>query len=167
MTIELIVMIFDQDGVTSNAWKALHTLRKTSAFGLENAVLVERDADLQAFIQHYKRYPAWKAPLDDTFLILFTKTIFGDSQGDRACDAVSQELDEVFLEGVTKAWEDKHSALLIFIPRESLLDTRRLLDYLSEYSGTLIHTTIPQRIIESIIEGSKSAELGGVNNNEI
>ena len=166
MTIELIVMFFDQDEVTPNTWRALNTLRKTRAFGLENAALVERDAAGKAFIQHYKRYPAWGKEIDDTFMLLFTNAIFKDNAGDHERDMLIAEFDEFFISGLERLWRPSNSALLIFIPRESLVDTSRLLNYLAGYSGTLIHTTIPVRTIESILAMSPSDELSSVKNME-
>jgi uncharacterized membrane protein len=159
MQIELILMIFDQDEVTPNAWLVFDRMRKTRAFRLENAGLVERDAAGKAFIHQFKRYPTWKPPLDDTFLILFTNAIFSGSAGERERDPLIAELDEVFLKEVADAWHSSNSALLIFSPRQSLVDTRRLLNYLAEFNGTLIQTTFPEQIIESILEQSKSSEL--------
>jgi len=159
MTIELILMIFDQDEVAPNAWLVLDTMRKTRAFGLENAVLVERDAAGKAFIHQFKRYPTWKPALNDSFLTLFTNAIFSGTADERERDPLIAELDEVFLEEVADAWQPSTSALLIFVPRQSLVDTRRLLNYLAEFNGTLIRTTIPEQIIESILEQSKSSEL--------
>jgi len=105
--------------------------------------------------------------MHDTFLTLFTNVLFTDSQGSRKLGLVIAELDEMFLEEITDAWEANSSALLIFIQRESLADTRKLLDHLSKFSGTLIHTTIPSRIIESILEQTKNVELPSMNNKEL
>ena len=167
MPIDLLVMIFDQNGVTPGAWHALNSMRKNRSFGLENAVLVERDAAGKASIHHYKSYPTSRPILDDTFLTLFTNVLFTDSQGSRKLGLVIAELDEMVLEEITDAWEANSSALLIFIQRESLADTRKLLDHLSKFSGTLIHTTIPSRIIESILEQTKNVELPSMNNKEL
>jgi len=159
MSIELILMIFDQDEVAPNAWLVLDTMRKTRAFGLENAVLVERDTAGKAFIHQFKRYPTWKPALNDSFLTLFTNAIFSGTADERERDPLIAELDEVFLQEVADAWQPSTSALLIFVPRQSLVDTRLLLNYLADHSGTLIHTTFPEQIIESILEQSKSSEL--------
>ncbi len=156
MTIDLVAMVFDQDEDASKAKWVLDTLHKTRALGLENAVVVERDTAGKAFVQKYKRLPAGEPVLDDTFLILFANAIFTGIATERERDLVIAELDEVFLEEIDTAWQSSNSALLIFSSRKSLVDLRRLLNYLSEYRGTLFQTTIPEQIVESILELSGS-----------
>jgi len=167
MPIDLLVMIFDQNGVTPGAWHALNSMRKNRSFGLENAVLVVRDTAGKAFIHQFKRYPTWKPALNDSFLTLFTNAIFSGTADERERDLLIAELDEVFLEEVADAWQPSTSALLIFVPRQSLVDTRRLLNYLAEFNGTLIRTTFPEQTIEFILMQSKSVELPSMNNKEL
>jgi len=167
MTIELIAMIFDQDEDVSDARRALDTMRQTTTFGLENAVLVEKDAAGKAFVHQYSREPVSTPVRDDTLLILFANVIFTGSATERERDLVIAELDEVFLEEIADAWQPSTSALLIIIPRLSLVDAQRLLKYLAEYSGTLIRTTFPEQTIEFILMQSKSVELPSMNNKEL
>jgi len=153
---ELFVLIFNQDEDTRNSLQALQMMRKSRAFGLDNAALVERDGDGKAYIHQYSRYPAWGPVPDDTFLILFTETIFGDTQEDSVRPLVEAGLDEYFLEDVANALLPNSSALLLFFPQDSLIDMRQLLDALSKFKGTLIHTTFPSQIIASVLELTKS-----------
>jgi uncharacterized membrane protein len=163
MTIELIVMIFKHDEATPNARRALNTLRKSRSFGLNSAALVQRDSTGKAFIQQYSRYPAWELAIDSTFLLLFTNAIFKDNVEDRERNLLLTEFDEYFVIELDRVWQPSNSALLIFFPRESLVDMQHLINYLAEFSGTLIQTTIPERTIKAILELSKSTELSSVN----
>jgi len=65
-------------------------------------------------------------------------------------------LDEHFLEDVANTLLPNSSALLIFFPQDSLVDTRRLLDDISKFKGALIHTTFPSQIIDSVLELTRS-----------
>jgi len=166
MTIELIVMIFEHDEVTPNARLALNTLRKSRSFGLNSAALVQRESTGKAFVQQYRRYPAWELATDDTFLMLFTNVIFKDNVEDRERNLLLAEFDEYFMTELDRVWQPSNSALLIFFPRESLVDMRHLINYLAEFSGTLIQTTIPERTIKAILELSKSTELSSMNDTD-
>ena len=152
MTAELIIMIFHQNGETRDVWRALDELNGTRALGLKNAVLIERDARGRAIIQQHKHYPALGPAMDDTFLSFFTTALFTEDAEDLNRDLLVAEFDECFIEELEKVWLPHRSALLIFIPADSLVNSQQLLDYLSEYSGTLIHTTLPERTIKSILE---------------
>jgi uncharacterized membrane protein len=159
MTAELIVMIFHQNGETRDVWRALDELNGTRALGLKNAVLIERDARGRAFIQQFKHYPALDPAMDDTFVLFFTNALFTEDAEDLNRDLLVSEFDECFIEELEKAWLPHSSALLIFIPRDSLVNSQRILDYLSEYSGTLMYTTLPERSINSILELSNISEI--------
>ena len=158
MTIELLVMISDQNEVTNDVWRAMDTLRKTRSFRLENAALIERDTNGKAHIQQYKRYPAWGPTIDDDFLMLFTHGIFNGDEETHKREVVVAEFGECLVEELEKAWLPHSSALLIFIARDSLVNTQEVLDHLSKYSGTLVHTSFPERSIKSMLELSNVAE---------
>ena len=153
---ELFVLIFNQDEDTRNSLQALQIMRKSRAFGLDNAALVERDGDGKVFIHQYSRYPVWEPVSDDTFLIIFTEAIFRDTQEDSMRPLVEAGLDEYFLEDVANTLLPNSSALLMFFAQDSLVDTRQLLDALSKFKGTLIHTTFPSQIKDSVIELTRS-----------
>ena len=153
---ELFVLIFNQDEDTWNSRQALQMMRKSRAFKLENATLVEPDGTGKAYIHQYSRYPVWEPVWDDTLLILFTEAIFGDTQKDSMRPLVEAGLNEYFLEDVANTLLPNSSALLIFFPQDSLVDTRQLLDSLSKFKGALIHTTFPSQIIDSVLELTRS-----------
>ena len=157
MTVELIVKFFDQDGIKQNVWLALNKLRKTKGIELENAVLVERDVRGKTFLQQYRHHPAWDPALDDSFLLLFSNALFKGDTNTRTRELMAAEFAECFIEQLEKAWLLHYLALLIFIPSDSLVNSKELLDYLSEFTGILVHTTFPERLIMSILELSKSA----------
>ena len=158
MTAELIIMIFDQNGINQNVWGAMDKLRKDSVLGLENAIVIERVEKGKTFIQQNKHYPAWGQGMDDAFITFFTNALFTESAEDFHRDLLVAEFDECFIEELEKTWRPHRSALLIFIPRKSLVNSQRILDYLSEYSGTLMYTTFPERSIKSILELSINTE---------
>ena len=153
---ELFVLIFNQDEETRNSLQALQMMRKSREFGLENAALVERDGAGKVLIHQYSRYPVWEPVSDDTLLILFTEAIFGDTQEDSVRPLIEAGLDEYFLEDVANALLPNSSALLIFFPQDSLIDTHQLPDALSKFKGALIHTTLPSQTLDSVLDLTRS-----------
>ena len=156
MNSELFVLIFNQVEDTRNARQALQMMRESKAFGLDNTAMVERDGAGKVYIHQYSRYPVWEPVSDDTFLILFTEAIFGDIQEDSARPLIEAGLDKHILENVANTLLPNSSALLMFFPQDSLVDTRRLLDALSKFKGTMIHTIFPSQIIDSVLELTRS-----------
>ena len=155
MNVELIIMVFNQNESSKDVWQAMD---QTNVLGLKNVILVERDAVGKAYIQQSKRSPARDQVLDDTFLLLFTNAMFiSDARCDKR-ELMIAEFGECFIEELEKAWHPHSSALLVFIPSNSLVNTRRLIDSLSENNGTLVHTTLPERTIKSILEFGDIAE---------
>jgi uncharacterized membrane protein len=62
-------------------------------------------------------------------------------------------LDPFFMGSIQDALTPDSSAVLHYIPRESLTDTNRLLDTMSRLQGTLYHTTFPKTAEETILQG--------------
>ncbi|MGB2911281.1 MAG: hypothetical protein WBF05_03555 [Anaerolineales bacterium] len=153
---ELFVLIFNQDEETRNSLQALQMMRKSREFGLENAALVERDDAGKVYIHQYSRYPVWEPVSDDDFLIFITEAIFGDTQEASVRLLVEAGLDKYFLEEVANTLLLNSSALLIFFPQDSLVDTRQLLDAISKFKGALIHTTFPPQVIDSVLDLTRS-----------
>ena len=156
MLSELFVLIFNQDEDTRNAWQALQMIRESKAFGLDNAAMVERDDAGKVYIHQYSRYPVWEPVSDDDFLIFITEAIFGDTQEASVRLLVEAGLDKYFLEEVANTLLLNSSALLIFFPQDSLVDTRQLLDAISKFKGALIHTTFPPQVIDSVLDLTRS-----------
>ena len=161
MTAELIVMIFNQNGETRDVWRALENLHKARDIGLKNAVLVERDASGKAFIQQHSHFPTWDRAFDDSFILLFTNALFTEDAETHKRELIASVFDECFVGEFEKAWQPNSSAMVIYIPRNSLVNSQRLLDYLSEYSGTLMYTTLPEQVIDSILELSRNEAVIG------
>ena len=161
MTAELIVMIFNQKGDTRDVWSVLEKLHNARKIRLKNAVLVERDASGKAFIQQHRNFPTWDRAFDDSFILLFTNALFTEDAEIHKRELIASVFDECFVEELEKAWLPHSSALLIFIPSNSLVNSQRLLDYLTEYSGTLMYTTLPERVIDSILELSRNEAVTG------
>jgi hypothetical protein len=61
-------------------------------------------------------------------------------------------LDKMFLQDVVQALKPDTSAFLIFVPEESLIDTRRYLTFLPILEGTPHHTIFPSAVTTKILE---------------
>lgn len=69
-------------------------------------------------------------------------------------DLVEAGLDAHFLEQVQHDLTPNSSAVLHYIPRESVIDTERLLDIMSHLRGKLYHTTFPAAVENMILKGT-------------
>jgi hypothetical protein len=56
------------------------------------------------------------------------------------------------LQEVVQALKPGSSAYLIYVPRESLIDTRRYLEILGRQQGDLYHTTFPAQVEEALLK---------------
>ena len=167
MAYELIAMIFNQAEVAKNAWQTVLSMRTTMAMGPEFAVLLEKDVSGEVSIKQHKSLPTQKQDPNEAFLTLFSNKVFGVSKAGQAHDVLISEMDESFLEEIRQAWQPGRCALLIFNPRYSLLDTKRLIDHLAQYHGTLIHTTFPTQVVDMILEQSKDTDQSALNRKEV
>lgn len=142
-------MIFNQNDSNKDVWRALD---KTKVLGLENVMLVEHDGLGKASFPQSAQSPARDQVLADSFLLFFSNAMFMRDAESHQRELMIAEFGDCFIEEIEKTWLPYSSALLIFIPGNSLVNTRRLIDNLSENSGTLVHTTFPERTIMSILE---------------
>jgi uncharacterized membrane protein len=157
MNSELFILTFSEEEDTQRTLQALETMGKNWAFGLNNAVLVKRD---EALVHQYTRYPAWRPIPDNTFLITFTEAVFGDTQKDDIRPLVDAGLDEYFLEEVASTLQPGGSALMVYIPDDSLVDTRLLKETLAAYRGTVHHTIFPVQVERTILEQEITKKRG-------
>lgn len=152
MPYELIAMIFDHVEVAKDAWQALQSMPITGRDGSEIAVLLEKDPSGVVSIKQYKPLTDQEQDPNEAFLTLFAATVFGDSQAGQAYDVLVSEIDESYIEEIRQAWQPERCALLVFIPRHSLVDAKGLKNHLVQYRGILVHTSFPERTIKSILE---------------
>ncbi len=59
------------------------------------------------------------------------------------------------LQEVVQALKPGNSAYLIYVPRESLIDTRRYLEILGQLQGELYHTTFRSEIEEVLLKRNR------------
>lgn len=152
MNSDLIILTFSQEDKAFQARQALEIMRGRQLFGLENTALVTRDRAGQAAVHQRWGLPAYPRNPRRRLPVLFADAIFGPAPEQEAQRLADAGLDEMLLKEVATALDPDGSALLIYIPADSIVDTRRLLDALALFSGTLHHTRIPAQVDEAILE---------------
>jgi uncharacterized membrane protein len=160
MNSELFVLTFSEEEDTQKTLQALETMGKNWAFGLNNAVLVKRDESGRALVHQYTRYPSWRPVSDNKFLLSFTEAVFRDTQKDAIRPLVDAGLDECFLEEVASTLQPGGSALMVYIPDDSLVDTRLLLETLATFRGTVHQTIFPVQVERTILEQEITKKRG-------
>jgi uncharacterized membrane protein len=148
---DLIILTFSQEDEAFQVRQALEIMRGRQLFGLENTALVTRDRAGQATIHQRWGLPAYPRSPRRRLPVLFAGAIFGDVPEEGIRKLVDAGLDEIFLKEVAIALDPDGSALLIYIPPDSIVDTRRLLDALALFHGKLHHTRIPAEVEKAIL----------------
>jgi uncharacterized membrane protein len=148
---DLIIITFPQEDEAFQARQALEIMRGKQIFGLENTALVTRDRAGQTAVHQRWGLPAYPRSPTRRLPVLFADAIFGPAPEQGAQKLAGAGLDEIFLKEVATALDPDGSALLIYIPPDSIVDTRRLLDALALFHGKLHHTGIPAEVEKAIL----------------
>jgi uncharacterized membrane protein len=78
--------------------------------------------------------------------------MFGISREEGQRRLIDAGVDPFFLKEVVEAFQPGSSAYLIYVPRESLIDTQRYLDILEVLPGNLYHTTFRPQTEEALLK---------------
>ena len=151
MQSDLIIITFLQEDEAFRALQALEIMRGRQLFGLDNAALVTRDKTGRAAVHQRWDLPAYPRGRRGHLPVIFADTVFGPTHEEGVQRLADAGLDEIFLKEVTAALEPEGSALLIYIPSESVADTRRLLDALALFDAKLYHTSMPAAVENAIL----------------
>ena len=155
MNSDLIIITFPQEDKAFRGPRGPEIMRGRQLFGLENAALVTRDSAGQATVHQRWGLPAYPRNPRRRLPVLFASAIFGDVPEEGIRKLADAGLDEIFLKEVATALDPDGSALLIYIPPDSIVDTRRLLDALALFHGKLHHTRIPAEVEKAILALAK------------
>jgi uncharacterized membrane protein len=147
---DLILMTFSQQDTARKVLQILDILRDGITVGLETISVVERDNQGQTIVHQYKLLPDSLNRPEGKVLETFTCALFGDSD-DGILQLADAGLDEIFLQDVAGALQLEKSALVIYIRRDRLVDTRRLLDALGLLQGKIHHVCFPDEVEDAII----------------
>ena len=151
MKSDLIIVIFAHEDAASQARQALEIMRGKQLFGLEDATLVTKDRAGRTALHQRWDLPAYPRGRQRRLPVLFADAIFGPTSEEGTQRLADAGLDETFLKEVATALEPDGSALLIYIPADSIVDTRRLLDALALFQGELHHTSIPSVVEQAML----------------
>jgi len=154
---ELIVMIITGSEDSDKTWRTLERSHGGQLFKLVDIVLIRRDNQgMTSFKMNWKK--------DDHYLDssnrmagAFAEAIFGISRTEGRRQLSEAGMDRLFLEEVVQALEPDSSAFLIYIPKESLIDTRTYLDVLEGITGDVYHTTFKPQVEEVLL--NREADL--------
>jgi uncharacterized membrane protein len=147
----LIIITFLQQDEAFQARQALEIMRGRQLLGLDNAAFVTRDRTGRASVHLRWDLPAYPRGRRGHLPVLFADAVFGPTPEEGTQRLADAGLDEIFLKEVATALEPKGSALLIYIPSDSVVDTRRLLDALALFDGKLHHTSMPAAVENAIL----------------
>ena len=149
---DLIAMTFGSEAAALRAKQALAQMRHSPFLGLASALVVTRDAAGKVVVHEPWELPAHLPSTSQQMARLLVKACFGRPGDDGGQELVRAGLDETFVKSVVSALEPKSSMILSYIPRGSLVDVQQVLEALSQFRGTLYHTTVPAEVEEAILK---------------
>lgn len=149
---ELICMIFSGEGGAVEARSSLGKKHEGQLFRLVDIVLISRDRAGEVAYRPQRKVPVVPGDQDCQMPLFVAEALFGKSPEVGIHQLREAGIDNTFLQNVFQALETDTSALLIYIPGDSLIDTRSYLASLSTLQGTLHHTTFPSAVKEAILE---------------
>lgn len=148
---ELFVITFVEVGGASKAWQSLEDMRSDFyTFTPQSSRLVERDKNGELVVRKHKLHLDTHDLSQSIVINLFINAVCNDTDENIQL-FVDAGLDEVFLRDVSIALKPDRSALVIYIPHDSVVDTLNLLKSLKKVGGTLYHTIFPSKVEAAIL----------------
>ena len=151
MVNDLIVMTFDDEAAALRAKQALEQMRTSPFLGILNALVVTRDKAGKVVVHQQWALPAHLPNASKQVPRVLVEAFFGHPPEEGAQKLVDAGLDETFVQRVVTALGPESSMILSYISQGSLVDTQQVLDVLSQFRGTLHHTTVPAEVEEAIL----------------
>jgi len=149
---ELIVMVSTGVEDSDKVWRTLERSHGGELLTSSDIVLCNRDSQGKVTFQM-----RWKESdhLDDSYSRpagAFAESIFGISRAEGLRQLAEAGVDPRFLQEVVEAFQPGSSAYLIYVPGESLIDTRYYLEILEASPGNLYHTTFRPQTEEALLK---------------
>ena len=148
---DLIVMSFMRQEEALIAWMGLDMMRDRQMMGIDKATIVIKDKSGRTFIHQSWELGTYARTEQSHVLCQLAESIFGNEMQENQTQLTEAGLDHVFLKNVITALGPDSSALLFYIPQDSLSDTNRLIELLMQMRGTLHHTTFTTAVTEAIL----------------
>jgi uncharacterized membrane protein len=149
---ELIVVISTGQEDPDKVLRTLESRHGGELLALSDIVLLRRDKQGKvAFQMRWKEFDH-SGDSHNRLAGAFAEAIFGFSRAE-GCRRLSEAgMDPLFLQEVVQALKPGGTAYLIYVHRESLIDTRRYVEILEAVPGNLYHTTFSPQIEEVLLK---------------
>jgi len=151
---DLIVMSFMRQEEALIAWMGLDMMRDRQMMGIDKATLVIKDKSGRTLIHQSWELGTYARTEQPHVLCQLAESIYGNDMQENQTQLTEAGLDPIFLKNVITALGPDNSALLFYIPQDSLSDTNRLIDILMQMRGTLHHTTFTTAVTKAILSQS-------------
>jgi len=148
---ELIVVVSSGQEDADKVWRTLEGRHGGKLLAMSDVVLIRRDNQGKSAFQM-----RWQEAdhLTDPHRLAgaIAEAIFGISRAEGHRRLIDAGVDTLFLQEVVEALQPDCSAYLIYVPRESLIDTQRYLNILEALPGNLYHTTFRPQTEEALLK---------------
>jgi uncharacterized membrane protein len=149
---EIIVLIMAEKEDLDKVWRTFQRNHGGQLFSLVDIVLIQRDGRGKAAFQMLWRDSEYLTYEGQRLAGPLAESIFGASKAEGHRNLTEAGLDPLFMETVDETLTADRSAYLIYVPRESQIDTRRYLEPLESIPGELHHTTFRPQVEEALLK---------------
>lgn len=148
---ELIVIIMTGEDELSTRCREIAKSDNGRLFQSSDMALIHRDVTGNVSIETPVNDLVDRSHCGCNLACAFVEAIFGGAGEESHPRLVDAGLDRRFLEDVDHALQKGYSACLIYVPEESLVDTRHYLVILEQLEGILFHTIFHSRVEEALL----------------
>lgn len=149
---EIIVLIMAEKEDLDKVWRTFQRSHGVQLFSLVDIVLIHRDSTEKTAFQMLWRESEHLANQNQRLAGPLAESIFGSSKAESHRKLIEAGMDPLFMETVDETLTADRSAYLIYVPRESQIDTRRYLELLENVPGELHHTTFRPQVEEGLLK---------------
>jgi uncharacterized membrane protein len=149
---ELIIVVSTGQEDTDKVLRTLESRQGSDLLTLSDLALIRRDSQGRSTFQMRWRASDHLNNHQGRLAGVFAESIFGSSRAEGLRRLAEAGMDTLFLREVVEEFQPGCSAYLIYVPRESLIDTRRYLEILEALPGNPYHTTFRPQTEEALFK---------------
>jgi uncharacterized membrane protein len=148
---ELFVAIFPAAGEAEIAWQFTEILRERPIYGLSYIALVIRGADGDTRFRYVGSPRESADPTRQRMLQGLAEHLLDNPVEAASSRLTGAGIDGIFVENVATQMGPNRSALMIYLPDDSLADIDQLMEFLNLMEATIHRTTLPDAVIEALL----------------
>ena len=148
---ELIVLIVNEKTDLDEAWHCLVAKQGGGLIRAADMALIGRDIVGKVSYKVSWEEAGYALKDHDHLAGTFAVVLFDDTRAEDRRRLAEAGMDSYFLRKMGEVLSPNSLAYVVYIPKESLIDSRRFLEILGEQQGELYHTTFRPQVEEVLL----------------